>query len=353
MLLLISCMFVPLSASASQLSPEKAKECQEVENELFEIPSTDNSQVDDSILEDTSATRESIPEVPLNNSGITTLASGGQWIQAADGRWWYQHADGSYTTNGWELINGKWYYFDAQGWMLTGWIQLNGNWYYLDSSGAMVTGWQKINGIWYYFSSQGVMQTGWHHLAYSGTNNGAPYYSYFNSDGALVTDSDILGCSHGYSTFSDRRYSSDTNNITFYSNCSSSQLAQIDLGVRSWNGHGIAFFRKLTTNTASVTFTYYTFPKSNTLAATQVWASSKNWIGVSSSTTNWSKVRILVDNDQGTISSGTIAHEIGHALGLSHKITDIDSIMCQVKNGRRVSTPQFQDIATAKHIYGK
>ena len=30
-----------------------------------------------------------------------------KWIKAKDGRWWYRHADGSYTTNGWERIDGK------------------------------------------------------------------------------------------------------------------------------------------------------------------------------------------------------------------------------------------------------
>lgn len=31
--------------------------------------------------------------------------SNGSWIQS-NGRWWYKHSDGSYTTNGWEQING-------------------------------------------------------------------------------------------------------------------------------------------------------------------------------------------------------------------------------------------------------
>lgn len=54
-----------------------------------------------------------------------------QWIQAADGRWWYRHANGSYTRDGWERINGEWYYFDAEGWMVTGWVEWNHEWYYL------------------------------------------------------------------------------------------------------------------------------------------------------------------------------------------------------------------------------
>ena len=57
------------------------------------------------------------------------------WIQSGN-RWWYRHADGSYTRNDWELINGSWYYFDNAGWMLANqWI---GN-YYVGGSGAMLT----------------------------------------------------------------------------------------------------------------------------------------------------------------------------------------------------------------------
>ena len=57
------------------------------------------------------------------------------WIQSGN-RWWYRHADGRYTRNDWELINGSWYYFDNAGWMLANqWI---GN-YYVGGSGAMLT----------------------------------------------------------------------------------------------------------------------------------------------------------------------------------------------------------------------
>lgn len=54
-----------------------------------------------------------------------------EWIHASDGRWWYRHADGSYTRDGWERIDEEWYHFDADGWMQTGWIQYGSNWYYL------------------------------------------------------------------------------------------------------------------------------------------------------------------------------------------------------------------------------
>ena len=89
--------------------------------------------------------------------------SNGSWIQS-NGRWWYKHSDGSYTTNGWEQINGTWYYFDNEGWMKTGWIKEYGKWYYLDDSDAMKTGLQTIGGNEYYLSTSGAMQTGWHNI---------------------------------------------------------------------------------------------------------------------------------------------------------------------------------------------
>ena len=80
------------------------------------------------------------------------------WIQSGN-RWWYRHADGRYTTNGWEVINGAWYYFDGAGWMVTGWVKLSGTWYYLTGSGAMATGWIQTGGTWYYMNTSGAMVT--------------------------------------------------------------------------------------------------------------------------------------------------------------------------------------------------
>ena len=107
------------------------------------------------------------------------LASKGSWIQSS-GRWWYRHNNGSYTSNGWELINGKWYHFDRSGWMQTGWVQSGSSWYYLSGSGDMQTGWVKSSGSWYYLNSSGSMQTGWF------TVSGKWYYAY--SSGALAVN---------------------------------------------------------------------------------------------------------------------------------------------------------------------
>lgn len=69
----------------------------------------------------------------------TFAQSKAQWVKQ-DGRWWYRHADGSYTTNDWECIDGKWYYFDRYGWMLASTCVNDGTgWYALGKSGAMLT----------------------------------------------------------------------------------------------------------------------------------------------------------------------------------------------------------------------
>ena len=79
------------------------------------------------------------------------------WVQSGS-RWWYKHADGSYTTNGWEKINGTWYYFDQAGWMATGWVKDNGTWYYLENSGAMkASQWFEVGGKWYYVNGSGAL----------------------------------------------------------------------------------------------------------------------------------------------------------------------------------------------------
>lgn len=136
--------------------------------------------------------------------------SEGKWNPALDkpvwildnGRWWYRHAGGSCTRNGWEVINGQEYYFDEDGWMQTGWIIVNGKWYYCSSSGEKLKdtwvgkyyldengvwsqahwiqaaagrmyryedgtyarGWKTIGGRQYYFNEQGYLVTGWHYI---------------------------------------------------------------------------------------------------------------------------------------------------------------------------------------------
>ena len=100
------------------------------------------------------AASEAEPQAQVQPRAVVDV---NQWIRNGN-RWWYRHADGSYTTNGWEVINGAWYYFDGAGWMVTGWLKRPSGWYYLTESGAMATGWIQLGSTWYYLNESGMMQ---------------------------------------------------------------------------------------------------------------------------------------------------------------------------------------------------
>lgn len=53
----------------------------------------------------------------------------------------------------WEKVDGKWYAFELNGYMMTGWIYDSNynHYYYLDSSGAMLLGDYIVDGITYHF----------------------------------------------------------------------------------------------------------------------------------------------------------------------------------------------------------
>ncbi len=103
-------------------------------------------------------------------------AAQGTWKHNKTG-WWYEYADGSYA-KGWLQISGKWYYFLGSGYMESNgyrqgyWIAKNGvtnlthcggrwkhnktGWWFEDKTGWYpVSEWLKINGKYYYFDEEG------------------------------------------------------------------------------------------------------------------------------------------------------------------------------------------------------
>lgn len=97
----------------------------------------------------------------------------GKWVNQNGMR--YQRVDGSFSTNGWEMIVGTWYYFDENGVRTTGWRQIQNKWYYLDQDGKMQTGWLLLDSQWYYLHGDGSMAVGWQQAA-----PGKWYYLYDN-----------------------------------------------------------------------------------------------------------------------------------------------------------------------------
>lgn len=94
-----------------------------------------------------------------------SLVTGG-WVRGTGknaGKWWYRHADGSYTTDGWEEIDGERYRFDKYGWLQSGWVKDDGRWYYLwpkhdGRFGEMVRSTcVDDGGLWYAFGPDGAM----------------------------------------------------------------------------------------------------------------------------------------------------------------------------------------------------
>ncbi len=72
--------------------------------------------------------------------GTYYVDGSGAWIiegwQNSGYGWWYQRANGTYPHNEWEIINGIWYYFDTNGYMLADTTTPDG--YYVDINGAWV-----------------------------------------------------------------------------------------------------------------------------------------------------------------------------------------------------------------------
>ena len=155
--------------SASASDNNNSTSASDTNNSTSTSTSTSNSSANLG-LSSTSASNSS-------TSTSTDILTTSSWMYS-NGRWWYKHANGSYTTKAWEKIDGVWYYFDDEGWMKTGWVK-DGKWYYLSESGAMMTGWAQINNTWYHLNDSGAMDTGWSKVS------GKWYY--LDSSGAMQT----------------------------------------------------------------------------------------------------------------------------------------------------------------------
>ncbi len=81
----------------------------------------------------------------MGEDGQLTQAA---WRQASDGRWWYDYGDGTWPANCWEEIQGKWYFFDPEGYMKTGWFMWQDRWYYCTEKGYMLRDCITEDGYW-------------------------------------------------------------------------------------------------------------------------------------------------------------------------------------------------------------
>ena len=111
----------------------------------------------------------------------------GTWVEDSNG--WKYKEGGKYVTNSWKDIDGKRYYFDANGYRVTGWQTIGGKKYFFMPEGYMMTGWISFGSTRYYLMPDGHMLTGW-------CSFGSTKY-YLASDGKMV---------RGWQTISGKKY---------------------------------------------------------------------------------------------------------------------------------------------------
>lgn len=68
---------------------------------------------------------------------FSLTAYAGSWKEDGRGRW-YAHDDGTYTSSDWEQIDGSWYCFDGEGYLLTNTTTPDG--YQVGADGKWITG---------------------------------------------------------------------------------------------------------------------------------------------------------------------------------------------------------------------
>ncbi|MGL5437033.1 MAG: hypothetical protein ACRDBO_16925 [Lachnospiraceae bacterium] len=110
------------------------------------------AEADDLSYEYNSSSQSGGPGVPAGST-TTGSSTGGYWCLDQYG-WWYRNADGTYTINNWQVIDGLWYYFNESGYMRTGWIPYNDKWYYCDTDGHLMSNCRTPDG--YYVGGDGV-----------------------------------------------------------------------------------------------------------------------------------------------------------------------------------------------------
>lgn len=144
-------------------------------DEQISVP-TEELQNDNTV----SYSNEWVNGVWYDENGNQTYSGTLSWKSNSVG-WWVEDSTGWYPVSSWQKIDGEWYYFTSSGYMASGeyyngyWFNSDGtmsNDYYLnwksnstgwwveDKSGWWPSGsWLKINGGWYYFDSDGYMVT--------------------------------------------------------------------------------------------------------------------------------------------------------------------------------------------------
>ena len=138
-------------------------------------------------------------KIYLKDGGYISVNSQQQGWSYIDDNWYYK-LENKFLCDESRQIYGDWYQFDAYGRMVTGYY--NAAYYNADGRRVFYTGWQVIDGNWYYFNANSEAVDGWQLIG------GVKYYfgktSHFMYTGYKVIDGDLYyfdasGASQGIS----------------------------------------------------------------------------------------------------------------------------------------------------------
>lgn len=118
-----------------------------------------------------------------------------------------------------------------------------------------------------------------------------------------------------------------------------------------WEGNYQAFtmnWSKTTSTTATILFTTMSNSSSTTLGITRYYSPYHS--NFSADDFDWTYCIVSINTSK-DIQTSTITHEIGHVLGLKHRNTVPDSIMCQMGFGRTATVPSDFDRALVTMKY--
>ena len=115
-------------------------------------------------------------------------------VESTYSQWIYAKADGKLAENEWQLIGGKWFFFDGISMLSDGFYEIDGKDYYFKSSGEMLVGWLQpwkgVDGIgdeWIYADKSGELASRWKLID-------GKWYFFGNWDGwGLLYYDDVFG----------------------------------------------------------------------------------------------------------------------------------------------------------------